>query len=92
MANILLTPQTMTIALGLIDKFMDNFRADEQIILEYTSPDYERVTILWGLFEWEQGCRKTITIQGPKGFCNAVLKELESNRGMLKMLAKEKIR
>jgi hypothetical protein len=42
--------------------------------------------------EWEKGCRKTFTIQGPKGFCNAVVKELQGNNGTLRQLAKEKIK
>lgn len=92
MANILLTPQILPMAIGLFDKLLDKVRADEKIYLEYTSPDYERITILWGLFEWESGCRKTFVIEGPKGFCNAVLKELERNNGTLKMLAREKIK
>jgi hypothetical protein len=36
MANILLTPQNLPVALGLLNTFMDKFRSEEKIIMELT--------------------------------------------------------
>uniref|UniRef100_A0A831XFF7 Uncharacterized protein n=1 Tax=Geobacter metallireducens TaxID=28232 RepID=A0A831XFF7_GEOME len=77
----LLTPATIPAALeglGLFTKIADAFRPEEQLKIEWTSPDYEKISILWGLFKRERGQRMTFEIKGKPGFCAAVVRELSS--------------
>jgi len=44
---------------------------------------YERVEVLWGLFTYEKGERRTIIIRGKPGFCAAVLEDLRKKGQIL---------
>ena len=56
---------------------------EEEFKIEWTSPGYSKVEVLWGLYSIEKGERKTFIIRGKKGFCQTVLKEL-SEKGSIK--------
>ena len=84
----LLTPATIPAALegiGFFTKIADAFRPEEQVKIEWTSPDYEKFSILWGLVKYERGQRMTFEIKGKPGFCAAVVRELSST-GNLQLL------
>jgi hypothetical protein len=70
----------------------DLFRPEEEIKVEWTSPDYSKtnVSLFWGLISWEseKGERKTFVIQGKKGFCSAVMKNLKDNAQVTQMADK----
>ncbi|MBF0238032.1 MAG: hypothetical protein HQM12_10025 [SAR324 cluster bacterium] len=53
-------------------------QVDEEFKIEWTSPDYKKVELLWGLFTHEKGERKTFLIRGKQGFCQTVLRDLEA--------------
>lgn len=84
-----ITPTTVskgTIAYSFISKLIDRFRPKERIKVVWTGPNYSKVVVLWGLFEYEGGEKREFLIEGPQGFCDAVLKELRHNSGSLKVL------
>lgn len=88
---IVIDPKTTSIAVPVISRLIDRFRRQERIKIEWTSPDYERYSLLWGLFEWESGERKTIIIEGPPGFCSAALKELYGVGGKVSLIDRVKM-
>ncbi len=80
MATNLITKKVATdVAVPLMEKFLDIFRKDEEILIEWTSPNYTRTSMLWGLWETEKGERKTFRVKGKPGFVQAVLRELNDN-------------
>ena len=72
----LITPKSTKLAVPFFTRILDKFRNQERITVEWTSPNYEKVVLLWGLFEWESGERRIFIIEGRPGFCSAALKEL----------------
>lgn len=83
----LITQKNFNVTMKLFDKFLDRFRPDELVKLEVTSPDYKRISIVWGLYEFEKGERRTIYIYGPKGFINAALKQLNQKSLMIEKVS-----
>jgi hypothetical protein len=65
---------------------VDTFLPKERITIEYRGPSYERVSLLWGLFDIETGEKKTIIIEGPPGFCKAAVKYMENMSAQLEIL------
>jgi hypothetical protein len=72
-------------AIPIIIKFLDIFRKDEEILIEWTSPDAVRITILWGAIKLEKGERKIFTVKGKPGFVQTVLRDLQK-KGAYKIL------
>ncbi|OIP25973.1 hypothetical protein AUK22_07385 [bacterium CG2_30_54_10] len=64
------------IQVSLFTKFLDIFKSADEVRVEWTSPNYEKVEVLWGLLTYEKGERRTIIIRGKPGFCAAVLADL----------------
>lgn len=88
----LINPQTAQhIAVPFFERCRDIFRDRERIKIEWTAPDYKRISILGGLFEFESGERKTFIIEGPPGFCRAALRELRSAGGEIKAIGKSRV-
>jgi hypothetical protein len=75
-AQVISKQVAQNVIVPLIPKVLDLFRKDEVILIEWTSPDHTSVSILWGVFKYEKGERKTFTIKGKPGFVQAVLKDL----------------
>ncbi|RCK78873.1 MAG: hypothetical protein OZSIB_1023 [Candidatus Ozemobacter sibiricus] len=73
------------VQVSLLTRVLDFFRAEDEVRVEWTSPEYERVDVLWGLLRWEKGERRTIVIRGKPGFCAAVLADLQ-RQGQLRRL------
>lgn len=74
------------IAVPVLTQVKDLFRPDETIQVEWTAPDYTRVTICWGLYTYERGQKQTFIIKGKPGFCAAVLADLRQNGRVLQQL------
>lgn len=72
------------IRLSLFTRFLDLFKPADEVKVEWTSPAYERVEVLWGLFTYEKGERRTIIVRGKPGFCSAVLEDLRKKGQILK--------
>lgn len=71
------------VQMSLFTRFLDLFKPADEVRVEWTSPQYQRVEVLWGLFTWEQGERRTIVIRGKPGFCAAVLADLRAKGQVL---------
>lgn len=91
-SSILLNPETIkkgSIAYGFLNKLFDLLSKKERIKVIFTSPDFKEIDILWGLFHFQKGEKKEFIIEGSKGFCEAVLKNLEQGGGKLENLRRE---
>jgi hypothetical protein len=62
----LITPAAAAVAVPIVDRMKDWFRAEEEIVFEWTSPNYRKISILWELIVFERGERKTVRIRGKK--------------------------
>jgi len=75
-----ITKQTVgDVSVPLTAKLLDLVRSDQELVIEWTAPNYRRIELLWGLFRYESGERRTLTIKGKPGYCDAVIKELRAN-------------
>lgn len=86
---LLITKKTFdaaNIILPFAQRFVDMFKPDEEICIEWTSPQFERRSYLWGLFVAERGERRSFVVRGKPGFCKAVLQELQTN-GTVRLLS-----
>jgi hypothetical protein len=79
----LITPATVKASVPLWTRFNDFFRPHEEFSIEWTSPEYKRVAILWDTHEYEKGSRESFIIRGKPGFCAAVIAELSSKGTIL---------
>ena len=71
------------IQVSWVTRFIDFFKSEDEVRVEWTSPAYERIEVLWGLFTWEKGERRTIVIRGKPGFCAAILADLRKKGQLL---------
>lgn len=65
--------------LGILARIKDFFQPEEHLKIEWTSPDYRRLSLLYGLIEYERGERRTFSVQGKPGFCAAVVRDLSTD-------------
>lgn len=65
--------------LDLLTKIADIFRPEERLKVEWTSPDYEKRSFLWGMYFYERGERRTLMVEGKSGTCVAKLRELSAS-------------
>ncbi len=73
--------KTVLPAISLWTKVKDVFSSNEEVRIELVSPNYRNVKVLWGLFQYEQGERKTFIIRGKPGFCSQVVAHLQAKQG-----------
>jgi len=73
-ANILSSLIEHSFPVSLWTKFVDVFRVEEEILIEWTSPEYRKIEILGGLVLFEQGERRTLRIRGKPGFIAEAIK------------------
>lgn len=84
-----ITPKALeaaNIAIPVLAKVVDIFKKDETITVEWTAPNFQRVTVCWGLITFERGERRTFVIQGKPGFCAAIIANLQENGQILRQL------
>ncbi|MBL7959177.1 hypothetical protein JNL27_02955 [bacterium] len=74
-----ITNSFITVNLPFITRLSDVFQAEEQIAVEWISPEDNRVSLFDGLYEYEQNTSETFTIRGKPGFCSAVTEELDKH-------------
>jgi hypothetical protein len=69
----------VSVSVPLLSKVFDLFKEEEELLVEWTGPDYVKVEALFGLLSVEKGERRTLRIRGKPGFIGAVLENLQSN-------------
>lgn len=82
----LITPETVQEGLKITGKafevasnFFDIFRKQQTCLIEWTSPNYMKVTVAWGFFELQKGEHRIFEIKGKPAFVKAVSRTLQSN-------------
>jgi hypothetical protein len=88
-----LTPEFVDgcIPYGFWTRARDAFRAHEQYTIQLNSPGDAHTSPLWNLFTWERGVRQTLIIEGPPGFCQAVLAELRKDRTEFMLVSRRRV-
>ncbi len=71
------------VQISSLSGFLKKQPPEEEIKLEWTSPNYEKVEMFGGLYRSEKGERKTIIIRGKKGFCESVVSQLSTNGNIM---------
>jgi hypothetical protein len=74
-----LAAKGVSVSVPLISKLFDFFKEEEEMLVEWTGPDYVKVEVLFGLLSVEKGERQTFRIRGKPGFVAAVINNLQSN-------------
>jgi hypothetical protein len=82
-ANVISSLLEHALPVPLWTKFVDVFRVEEEILIEWTSPNYQKIELLGGLVLFEQGERRTLRIRGKPGFIAEALKHL-SQQGTIR--------
>lgn len=71
-----ITHTNVNLPVSLTIRIADFFQAEEQIAVEWLSPEKKEVTLFSGLYSYEKGASETFIVRGKPGYCTAVLKEL----------------
>lgn len=79
----LITPDSVRVSLPFVSRFADFFRTDEQIAVEWISPELKNVSLFTDLFRYDKSVIETFTIRGKPAYCAAVLTELASHGTIL---------
>jgi hypothetical protein len=79
----LITPATVKASLPWEARLTDFFRPQEEFSIEWTSPEDKGVSMLWGLYDFENGEHQSFIVRGKPGFCAAVIAELSSKGKIL---------
>lgn len=82
-ANVISSLLEHAFPVPLWTKFVDVFREEEEILIEWTSPNYQKIEILGGLVLFEQGERRTFRIRGKPGFIAEAIKHF-SQQGTIR--------
>ena len=89
MEPIMITADILSSAIGgsfsvpLLTRLADAFKAEEEILIEWTSPNYVKVEIFFGFVRYERGERCTFRIRGKPGFAAEAIKHLSSQGTIL---------
>ena len=79
------TFESAGIQLSFLMKLKDTFSETQEIMVEWTAPDYQCVEILWGLYRMERGEKRTFLVKGKPEFCREVLRNLGSKGRLLNL-------
>lgn len=76
--EVIISSATIAAAVPLLVRIKDQFRAEEEVVFEWTSPSYFRLSLFWDALVFEKGERKTIRIRGKPGYCAVIVQQMRT--------------
>lgn len=71
-----ITPSTFKVHLSFLTRLFDTFQPEEQIAVEWISPENDGASLFDGRYKYGKNVSETFMIRGKPGFCSAVTAEL----------------
>ncbi|MCB0832142.1 MAG: hypothetical protein KDC45_01630 [Bacteroidetes bacterium] len=71
-----ITPETVEVSIPRWRRFLDFFQPEDNILVEWRSPDSEHVQLFKGLQEFEPARNATFVVRGKPAYCDYVVREL----------------
>lgn len=78
-----ITSSTIKLSIPFATRLTDLLQPEEQIVVEWVSPESEKVSLFAGLYEYEKNATETFTIKGKPGFCSLILSELNHHGSVI---------